>query len=64
MIVEKETILTGWNQIEVHTGFGKDYLRALAVKGDFPARKEGKRWVTTKEACDLWAAQRAKQARG
>ncbi|MBU0515575.1 MAG: helix-turn-helix domain-containing protein [Proteobacteria bacterium] len=64
VVVDRESFLHGLEEIQTYTGLGPNKLRSLIARGQFPAWKEGRTWLSTKQACDDWAARRLKRERG
>jgi hypothetical protein len=49
-------VIRGIPNIAKTIGFSPDFVRAALIgKPDFPARKEGRLWITTRRLLEDWA---------
>ncbi len=58
IIMERESFLSGWDEIESYTGLSRWVLLPEIKAGRLDVKKIGRRWVTTKDACLKWMARR------
>ncbi len=54
VVIERESFLSGWDEIEAYTGLSRKVLRSEINAGRLKAARFGKRWVTSKSNCDDW----------
>lgn len=54
VVIDRESFLSGWDEIEAYTGLSRKVLRPEIKAGRLKATRIGKRWVTGKSDCDAW----------
>ncbi len=54
VVIERESFLSGWDEIELYTGRGRDFLLREIKAGRLKAKHMGRRWMTSKRDCDDW----------